>query len=127
MKLESAGDWVTHSSTETLPYYACLSTRWRQILTKNLVRHIIHEIGRGPCGVGAFLEEDLALMLVAAGLRRMASTKWGKRRYPTDRNVAEQSRRQWLEIEPPQNVRKNSRIIATDRTADHLTRQSPTH
>jgi hypothetical protein len=35
----------------------------------------------GGCAVGAFPDGHSALMLVAARLRHIASTKWGKRRY----------------------------------------------
>ena len=44
-------------------------------------RAIIREIRRRTRVVGAFPDGHSALMLVAARLRHIASTKWGKRRY----------------------------------------------
>jgi Transposase, Mutator family len=65
----------------TLTYYAYPSTHWRQIRTNNPLERIIREIRQGTRVVGAFPDWNSALMLVAAGLRRIASTKLGKRRY----------------------------------------------
>ena len=46
-----------------------------------LRERIIREIRRRTRVVGAFPDGNSALMLVAARLRHIASTKWGKRRY----------------------------------------------
>jgi putative transposase len=54
---------------------------WRQIRTNNPLERIIREISRRTRVVGAFPDGKSALMLVAARLRHIASTKWGKRRY----------------------------------------------
>ena len=45
------------------------------------IESIIREIRRRTRVVGAFPDGHSALMLVAARLRHIASTKWGKRRY----------------------------------------------
>jgi transposase-like protein len=47
----------------------------------NPLERIIREIRRRTRVVGAFPDGNSALMLVAARLRHIASTKWGKRRY----------------------------------------------
>ena len=66
---------------ETLTYFAFPSTHWRQIRTNNPLERIIREIRRRTRVVGAFPDGKSALMLVAARLRHIASTRWGKRKY----------------------------------------------
>jgi transposase-like protein len=66
---------------ETLSYYAYPSTHWRQNRTNNPLERIIREIRRRTRVVGAFPDGKSALMLVAARLRHIATTQWGKRRY----------------------------------------------
>ncbi|MET0661050.1 MAG: transposase [Steroidobacteraceae bacterium] len=53
----------------------------RQIQTNNPLERSIREIRRRTRVVGAFPEGKSALMLVAARLGHIASTKWDKRRY----------------------------------------------
>jgi putative transposase len=81
LKLKSAAELVEQKVGETLTYYAYPSTHWRQIRTNNPLERIIREIRRRTRVVGAFPDGRSALMLVAARLRHIASTKWGKRRY----------------------------------------------
>jgi putative transposase len=81
MKLKSAAELVEQKVGETLRYYAYPSTHWRQLRTNNPLERIIREIRRRTRVVGAFPDGHSALMLVAARLRHIASTKWGKRRY----------------------------------------------
>jgi putative transposase len=81
MKLKSAAELVEQKVAETLSYYAYPATHWRQIRTNNPLERIIREIRRRTRVVGAFPDGHSALMLVAARLRHIASTKWGKRRY----------------------------------------------
>ena len=81
MKLKAAAELVEQKVTETLTYYAYPSTHWRQIRTNNPLERIIREIRRRTRVVGAFPDGNSALMLVAARLRHIATTKWGKRRY----------------------------------------------
>jgi len=81
MKLPRAADLVEQKAAETLTYFAYPSTHWRQIRTNNPLERIIREIRRRTRVVGAFPDGKSALMLVAARLRHIASTKWGKRRY----------------------------------------------
>ena len=81
MKLSRAADLVEQKAAETLTYFAYPSTHWRQIRTNNPLERVIREIRRRTRVVGAFPDGKSALMLVAARLRHIASTKWGKRRY----------------------------------------------
>src|ERR1700761_1440621 len=81
MKLQRAADLVEQKATETLTYYGYPSNHWRQIRTNNPLERIIREIRRRTRVVGAFPDGHSALMLSAARLRHIASTKWGKRRY----------------------------------------------
>ena len=81
MKLARAADLVATSGEETLTYYAFPTNHWRQIRTNNPLERIIREIRRRTRVVGAFPDGQSALMLVAARLRHIASTRWGKRRY----------------------------------------------
>jgi putative transposase len=81
MKLKSAAELVEQKATETLTYYSYPSTHWRQIRTSNPLERINREIRRRTRVVGAFPDGHSALMLTAARLRHIASTKRGKRRY----------------------------------------------
>jgi len=81
MKLKAAAELVERCVGETLTYYKYPANHWRQIRTNNPLERIIREIRRRTRVVGAFPDGNSALMLVAARLRHIASTKWGKRRY----------------------------------------------
>jgi putative transposase len=81
IKLRTAAELVEQKVSETLTYYAYPSTHWRQLRTNNPLERIIREIRRRTRVVGAFPDGHSALMLVAARLRHIASTRWGKRRY----------------------------------------------
>ena len=81
MKLRTAAELVDQKVGETLTYYGYPSTHWRQLRTNNPLERIIREIRRRTRVVGSFPDGKSALMLVAARLRHIASTKWGKRRY----------------------------------------------
>src|SRR5437660_6245163 len=62
-----------------MTYYAYPSTHWRQL--RRTLERIIRDIRRRTRVVGAFPDGHSVLVLVAARLRHIASTKWGKRRY----------------------------------------------
>ena len=81
MKLRSAADLVEKVVEQTLTYYHFPSEHWRRIRTNNPMERIIREIRRRTRVVGAFPDGESALMLVAARLRHVASTKWGTRKY----------------------------------------------
>ena len=81
MRLGGAADMVSAGIEETLSYYAFPSEHWRSIRTNNPQERIMREIRRRTRVVGAFPDGRSALMLVAARLRHVASSTWGKRRY----------------------------------------------
>ena len=81
MKLRTAAQLLEQKLSETMTYYAYPCNHWRQLRTNNPHERIIREIRRRTRVVGAFPDGHSALMLVAARLRHIASTKWGKRRY----------------------------------------------
>ena len=81
MRLEKAAHLVREGAAETLSYFAFPWEHWRCIRTNNPLERIIREIRRRTRVVGAFPDGQSALMLVAARLRHVASTRWGNRRY----------------------------------------------
>jgi transposase-like protein len=81
MHLTKTAELVEAKAHETLTYFAFPSNHWRQVRTNTPLERIIREIRRRTRVVGAFPDGHSALMLVAARLRHIASTKWGKRRY----------------------------------------------
>ncbi len=81
MKLGKAASLVETGMHETLSYYAFPSEHWRHIRTNNPLERINREIRRRIKVVGNFPDGNSALMLVAARLRSMATSKWGTERY----------------------------------------------
>jgi transposase-like protein len=81
MKLAKAAATVREGIHETLRYYDFPSTHWRHLRTNNPLERIIKEIRRRTRVVGAFPDGQSALMLAAARLRHIASTRWGTHRY----------------------------------------------
>ena len=75
MRLTKAAELVEAKAHEALTYFAFPSNHWRQIKTNNPLERIIREIRRRTRVVGAFPDGHSALMLVAARLRHIASTK----------------------------------------------------
>src|SRR5881409_2910678 len=76
MCLTKAAELVEAKAHDTLTYFAFPSNHWRQVKTNNPLERIIREIRRRTRVVGAFPDGHSALMLVAARLRHIASTKW---------------------------------------------------
>lgn len=81
MKLSKAAKIVEEGIEETLNYYYYPREHWRSLRTNNPMERIMREIRRRTRVVGCFPDGKSALMLVAARLRHIASTKWGTRRY----------------------------------------------
>lgn len=81
MKLKNASETVSTGVDETLAFYSFPMEHWRKIRTNNPLERIMKEIRRRTRVVGAFPDGESALMLVAARLRHIASTKWGSMRY----------------------------------------------
>jgi transposase-like protein len=81
MRLHRAAKKVSEGVGDTLSYYAFPREHWRRIRTNNPLERIMREIRRRTRVVGCFPDGKSALMLVAARLRHIASTKWGSHRY----------------------------------------------
>lgn len=81
MKLTKAAECVKDGYMETLSYMVFPREHWRKIRTNNPLERIMKEIRRRTRVVGAFPDGNSALMLVAARLRHISSTKWGLKRY----------------------------------------------
>ena len=81
IKLPAAAQLVETSIEETFSYYAFPSEHQRSLRTNNPLERVMREIRRRTRVVGAFPDGNSALILVAARLRHIAGTQWGKRRY----------------------------------------------
>lgn len=92
MKLGKAAEIVKEGIEETLRYYHFPSEHWRKIRTNNPLERIMKEIRRRTRVVGSFPDGNSALMLVAARLRYIASTKWGLKQYLKVDRLDEQAR-----------------------------------
>ncbi len=81
MKLGKASEIVQNGIEETLVYMNFPCEHWVRIRTNNHLERILREVRRRTRVVGAFPDGKSALMLVAARLRHIASTKWGTMSY----------------------------------------------
>jgi transposase-like protein len=81
MKLAGAADIVTKGVEETLQYFQFPSEHWRSLRTNNPLERVMREIRRRTRAVGAFPDGNSALILVAARLRHIVGTHWGRKRY----------------------------------------------
>ncbi len=81
MRLAQAATIVRAGIDETLSYMAFPREHWTRIRTNNVLERIMREIRRRTRVVGNFPDGKSALMLVAARLRHIAGTRWGKRVY----------------------------------------------
>ena len=80
-RLGQAAAIVRDGVDETLSYMAFPREHWMRIRTNNVLERIMREIRRRTRVVGNFPDGKSALMLVAARLRHIAGTRWGKRIY----------------------------------------------
>jgi transposase-like protein len=81
MRLGQAATIVRQGVDETLSYMDFPREHWTRIRTNNVLERIMREIRRRTRVVGNFPDGRSALMLVAARLRHMAATRWGRRAY----------------------------------------------
>jgi putative transposase len=81
MKLGKAAEIVERGAEETFSYSVFPMEHWRLLRINNPLERINREIRRRTRVVGNFPDGQSALMLVAARLRHIASTKWGARAY----------------------------------------------
>jgi transposase-like protein len=81
MRLAQAATIVRTGVDETLSYMAFPREHWTRIRTNNVLERIMREVRRRTRVVGNFPDGKSAVMLVAARLRHIAGTKWGRRVY----------------------------------------------
>jgi len=81
MKLQQAAALIETGIEETLTFMRFPRSHWTKIRTNNPMERINREVRRRTRVVGAFPDGRSALMLVAARLRFVSSTKWGTHRY----------------------------------------------
>jgi len=81
MKLPKVAEFIQESIGETLTYFEFPAEHHKRIRTNNPIERILREVKRRTKVVGAFPDGESALMLTAARLRHVASTKWGTKRY----------------------------------------------
>jgi transposase-like protein len=80
MKLGAAAQLVETGRDETLNSYAFPSQHWRSLRTNNPLERLMREIRRRTRAVGAFPDGNSAMILVAARLRHVAGSQWGRKR-----------------------------------------------
>ncbi len=90
MKLGQAAKIVEEGVEETLAYMEFPREHWTRIRTNNMLERIMREIRRRTRVVGNFPDGQSALMLVAARLRHLTTTRWGTRRYMDMERLREQ-------------------------------------
>jgi putative transposase len=81
LRLGQAATIVREGVDETLSYMSFPREHWIRIRTNNVLERMMREIRRRTRVVGNFPDGQSALMLVAARLRHIAGTRWGKRSY----------------------------------------------
>ena len=81
LKLAGAAETVAKGVEETLQYFQFPSEHWRSLRTNNPLERVMREIRRRTRAVGAFPDGNSALILVAARLRHIMGTHWGRKRY----------------------------------------------
>jgi putative transposase len=80
-RLGQAATTVRDGVEETLSYMSFPREHWTRIRTNNVLERIMREIRRRTRVVGNFPDGNSAVMLVAARLRHIAGTRWGRRAY----------------------------------------------
>ena len=81
MRLHKAAKIVREGTMETLSYMSFPREYWTRIRTNNPLERIMREIRRRTRVVGCFPDGQSALMLVAARLRHISTTRWGSKPY----------------------------------------------
>ena len=81
MKLKKAAEKVETDIAETLAYMQFPREHWLRIRTTNMLERLLREVRRRTRVVGNFPDGNSAVMLVAARLRHVSSTKWGTHAY----------------------------------------------
>jgi putative transposase len=92
MRLGKAAKTVGEGAEETLRYMNFPREYWHRIRTNNPLERIMREIRRRTRVVGSFPDGKSALMLVAARVRHIQSTRWGSKVYLNMRLMQEEER-----------------------------------
>jgi transposase-like protein len=92
MRLGKAAKTVRDGAEETLRYMTFPREYWLRIRTNNPLERIMREIRRRTRVVGCFPDGKSALMLVAARLRHIQSSRWGSKAYLNMRLMQEEER-----------------------------------
>ena len=92
MKLKAAAQTLRAGLEETLTFYRFPREHWRKLRTNNPMERIMKEIRRRTRVVGSFPDGHSALMLTAARLRHITTTKWGTHKYLEMNRLFEQER-----------------------------------
>jgi transposase-like protein len=80
-RFRDAAKTIESGIDETFSFYSYPSEHWRRIRTNNPLERLMREIRRRTRVVGNFPDGKSALMLAAARLRHVASSRWGSVRY----------------------------------------------
>ena len=89
MKLGKAAKIVAGGHMETLSYMHYPREYWLRIRTNNPLERIMREIRRRTRVVGCFPDGESALMLVAARLRHIQSSRWSTKMYLNPKRMEE--------------------------------------
>lgn len=81
MKLSAAAKKVEDGVDETLTCMDFPTEHWTRIRMNNVTERVNREIKQRTKAIGAFPDEQSALMLVCARLRYAAASDWGSKRY----------------------------------------------
>lgn len=81
MKLSSVAKKLEDGIDETLTYMEFPSQHYSGIRINSTIERLNREIKRRTKAIGAFPDRQSALMLACAGLRHVAGTQWGAKRY----------------------------------------------
>jgi transposase-like protein len=81
MKLGKAAKKVRDAAAETLSYMNFPCEYWLRIRTNNPLERTLREVRRRTRVVGCFPDGQSALMLTAARLRHVQTTKWSTKKY----------------------------------------------
>jgi transposase-like protein len=110
MRLGQGATIVREGVNETLSYMDFPRVHWTRIRTNNVLERIMREIRRRTRVVGNFPDGTSAVMLVAARLRHIAGTRWGKRAYLDMERLREAGEPE-IESNAPRNKGENQTVL----------------
>ncbi|HVU35127.1 MAG TPA: transposase [Opitutaceae bacterium] len=78
-RVDEAADFLAERVDETLTYFDFPRARWRQLRTNDCLRGILRRMRERARVVGGFCDGESAVLLAAAGLRRLMRSDWSIR------------------------------------------------